>query len=173
MAASWGGLLPSPTCHQSEGHAATGGGFYTTSFPSCQTEVTTGLQLLKQFMISPSATYYLANPISNGDEKRCAVDDSAVVRVINMSLSTNWDGPGDGTSPYADSLLKAVDAAIAGGAIVTIPSATMERRLVRAVAGLKCRRVSRFGKWSDVPPGLLIEFISVEPVGRTPGVERP
>ena len=35
--------------------------------------------------------------------------------VINTSLAFGFDGPGDGTSPFSDSPLKAVDRAVAAG----------------------------------------------------------
>lgn len=116
----------------------TGGGFYTTSFPSCQTGSNHGTAVAESIHdFAPSATYYLANPISNGDVQN-AVQwmTQQGVRVINMSLSKNWDGPGDGTSPYADSPLKAVDAAIAGGAMVTISSGNYGK-------------AAWFGPWQD------------------------
>ena len=39
------------------------------------------------------------------------------VRIINFSQRVIWDGPGDGTSPYSDSPLKAVDSAVSNGAL--------------------------------------------------------
>ena len=68
------------------------------------------------FDIAPEATYYIANPISYGD---LAVAVSWMidhdVNTINYSLREIWSGPGDGTSPYSNSSLRTVDAAVAGG----------------------------------------------------------
>lgn len=68
--------------------------------------------------VAPDATYYIYYARTKGDWKS-AVDwmVSEGVDVINASISREWDGPGDGTSPYTDSPLKAVDAAVAGGSV--------------------------------------------------------
>ena len=68
------------------------------------------------FDIAPEATYYIANPRSYGD-LAVAVDwmIDHDVDTINYSLGEIWSGPGDGTSPYSDSPLRTVDAAVAGG----------------------------------------------------------
>ena len=68
------------------------------------------------FDIAPEATYYIANPISYGD-LAVAVDwmIDHDVDAINYSLGEIWSGPGDGTSPYSNSSLRTVDAAVAGG----------------------------------------------------------
>ena len=72
------------------------------------------------FDIAPNATYYIASPESRGDALG-AVEwmVSEGVDVIGMSESWRWDGPGDGTSPFSDSILNAVDAAVRGGAVWT------------------------------------------------------
>jgi len=71
------------------------------------------------FDIAPQATYYIASyPFSRGDLQSTVnwmVAEN--VDVINMSLAWEWDGPGDGTSPYSDSSLRSVDAAVAGGIV--------------------------------------------------------
>ena len=70
------------------------------------------------FDIAPDAAYYIANPLTRGD-LQAAVQWMADENVdgINMSMKWSWDGPGDGTSPFSDSPLRAVDAAISSGAI--------------------------------------------------------
>ncbi len=70
------------------------------------------------FDIAPEADYYIANPHSLGD-LRAAVDwmVSEGVDVINMSVGFLFHGPGDGTTPFSNSPLRTVDAAVEGGAI--------------------------------------------------------
>ena len=68
------------------------------------------------FDIAPEATYYIASPFSRADLQATVswmIDHD--VDVINMSLSWRWDGPGDGTSPFSESPLRAVDKAVEGG----------------------------------------------------------
>ena len=61
---------------------------------------------------------FIANPISLLDFRQ-TIDwmTSQGIRVINYSAACRWDGPGDGTSPYSDSPLASVNAAVAGGAV--------------------------------------------------------
>ncbi len=68
--------------------------------------------------IAPEATLYIANPRSKGDLKD-AVEwmVSQGVQIINHSVGWTFDGPGDGTSPYSASPLRAVDQAVASGSI--------------------------------------------------------
>ena len=67
--------------------------------------------------IAPGAQLYLANPKTGGD--LISTVDWMIeqeVQVINLSLAWSFDGPGDGTSPFSNSPLRAVDKAVAGGA---------------------------------------------------------
>ena len=68
--------------------------------------------------VAPEASFYIYYATTKGDWKS-AVEwmVSQGVDVINASISREWDGPGDGTSPYTDSPLKAVDAAVTGGSV--------------------------------------------------------
>ena len=63
--------------------------------------------------VAPAVNLYIANPHSLGD-LRDAVDWMAEqeVRVINHSLGRPPDGPGDGTSPFSNSPLRTIDAAV-------------------------------------------------------------
>ena len=63
--------------------------------------------------VAPLVDLYVANPISNGD-LRNAVDWMAGqgVQVINYSKGNLVDGPGNGTSPFSDSPLRTIDAAV-------------------------------------------------------------
>ena len=67
------------------------------------------------FDIAPEATYFIANAVSFWDLKETVgwmVEQG--VDVINMSLSWEWTGPGDGTSPFSFSPLRSVDQAVDG-----------------------------------------------------------
>ena len=68
--------------------------------------------------IAPEASLYIAAPLSPGD-LQTATDwmVSQGVSVIASSLAFNFDGPGDGTSPFSDSSLKTVDRAVSGGIV--------------------------------------------------------
>ncbi len=70
------------------------------------------------FDVAPGATYYLARILNTSHTKE-AVDwlIEKDVDVINFSLAVPWDGPGDGTSPYSNSILKSVDTAVDSGAL--------------------------------------------------------
>ena len=70
------------------------------------------------FDIAPEATYYIANPYSQGDLQATVnwmVEQD--VDVINHSVVWIWEGPGDGTSPFGWSTLRSVDAAVANGIV--------------------------------------------------------
>ena len=68
--------------------------------------------------IAPEVSLYIATPRSLGD-LQTATDwmVSQGVSVIVHSVTHEYDGPGDGTSPFSDSPLRAVDRAVAGGSI--------------------------------------------------------
>ena len=68
--------------------------------------------------IAPEASLYLASVRSNGDLAEIVRWMSAQgVSVINMSLGWQFDGNGDGTSPYPNSPLNVLDAAVARGIV--------------------------------------------------------
>ena len=66
--------------------------------------------------VAPEVELYIANPMSWGDLQDAAgwMAEQGV-QVINMSLGWGADGPGDGTSPFSDSPLRTVDAAVSNG----------------------------------------------------------
>ena len=68
--------------------------------------------------IAPEASLYIAAPWSLGD-LQTATDwmVSQGVSVIVHGVLYEYDGPGDGTSPFSDSPLKTVDRAVAGGIV--------------------------------------------------------
>lgn len=94
-------------------------GVPTFVLANCESETVHGTGVTETIVdIAPGATIYIANPMSEGDLRATA--DWMVaqgVEVINMSLAWTWDGPGDGTSPLADSPLNTVDRAVTGGAV--------------------------------------------------------
>ena len=66
--------------------------------------------------IAPDATLYIADVSTNGDVRDAVnwmIEEG--VTVINMSLGSSWDGSGDGTSRFEDSLLNTVDVAADNG----------------------------------------------------------
>ena len=70
------------------------------------------------FDIAPEADYYIADTSSYSD-LLSTVNwmVSQGVDVINMSLSWGFTGPGDGTTPYSNTPLRSLDAAVSGGII--------------------------------------------------------
>ena len=92
-------------------------GVFTSNLADCENGNDHGTAVSETLLdIAPDAALYIANPGSWGD-MRSTVDwlVSQDVDVINQSRSSIWDGPGDGTSPYSDSPLRSVDAAVSGG----------------------------------------------------------
>ena len=68
--------------------------------------------------IAPEVSLYIATPQSSGD-LQTATDwmVSQGVSVIVHSITHQYDGPGDGTSPFSNSPLRAIDRAVAGGSV--------------------------------------------------------
>ena len=79
--------------------------------------------------IAPDASLYVATPWSHGDTHD-AVDwmASEGVSVIVYPLSSAFDGPGDGTSPFGDSRLKAVDRAVSSKIVWVSAAGNYARR---------------------------------------------
>ena len=68
--------------------------------------------------IAPEVSLYIATPRSLGD-LQTTTDwmASQGVSVIVHSITHQYDGPGDGTSPFSNSPLRAIDRAVAGGSV--------------------------------------------------------
>ncbi|MXY47385.1 MAG: S8 family serine peptidase [Chloroflexi bacterium] len=98
------------------------------------------------FDIAPEADYYIANVWSLGDLlKTVEWMESEGVAVINMSLGFSFHGPGDGTTPYSNSSLRIVDAAVSGG-IIWVNAAGNQAR------------ANWFGRYSDSNTNNVHEF---------------
>lgn len=103
----------------------------TTRLSDCEVDGVHGTAVSEAVIdVAPDAQLYIAQPISDGD-LRNAVDWMAEqgVQVINHSLGAVVDGPGDGTSPFSDSPLRTVDAAVAAG-ITWVNAAGNSARMV-------------------------------------------
>lgn len=94
-------------------------GLPTSTLSACNTGSGHGTAVAETLMdVAPAAQLFIANPISRLDFMDAMNWMAASgVKVINYSAARPWDGPGDGTSPFADSPLRAVDQAVAGGAV--------------------------------------------------------
>ena len=112
------GLMGSELPSSVEARCYTDVGIFTANLTDCETgDDPHGTAVTEAaFDIASEATYYIANPISLGDLANVvAWMTDHDVDIINHSVSRIWSGPGDGTSPYSNSTLKTVDAAVAGG----------------------------------------------------------
>ena len=92
---------------------------YTSDIADCEYDEEHGTAVAEAlFDIAPGATFYISQSTGKA-QLRDTVDwmISEGVSVINMSLGYVWDGPGDGTSPFGNSLLKTVDHAVDSGII--------------------------------------------------------
>ena len=109
----------------------TGIGIFSSNLADCETNSSYGTVVAETLLdIAPDVGLYISNPRGSRGDLRTAVDwmvDQGV-DVINYSAHWSWDGPGDGTSPYANSPLKTVDAAINGGAMWTSSAGNAARR---------------------------------------------
>ena len=97
------------------------GGSYISDIAKCE-EVLSGKHGTAVtetiFDIAPEAEYYLATASSKGQVREVTewmVEEG--VQVINYSMNNRWDGPGDGTSPFGDSLLNTIDYAVENGVL--------------------------------------------------------
>jgi hypothetical protein len=96
-----------------------GVGVWEETLAACDTYADHGTAVAESLSdVAPDARLYLATPYSTLDVAT-SVNwmVSQGVEVINLSVTFIWDGPGDGTSPYPDSPLKSIDAAVAGGSL--------------------------------------------------------
>ena len=96
-------------------------GSFTSNLADCDDGETHGTAVAEAvFDMAPGIDLYVADPISSLDEQRTvAWMTSNGIRIINASFFSGlmFEGPGDGTSPYTNSLYALVDRAVAGGAL--------------------------------------------------------
>ena len=112
------GLMGSELPSAVEARCYTDVGIFTANLTDCETgDDPHGSAVTEAaFDIAPEATYYIANPTSWGDLANVvAWMTDHDVDIINHSVGWIWSGPGDGTSPYSNSTLRTVDAAVAAG----------------------------------------------------------
>ena len=105
-----GGELPATV----KARCYTGLGRFTSDLADCDNRSNYGTAVAESAVdIAPEVSLYIANPGTKGDF-RSTVDwmISEGVSVINHSVTWTFDGPGDGTSPFSYSPLKAVDRAV-------------------------------------------------------------
>ena len=94
-------------------------GVFTSNLDDCGNNSKHGTATAENIMdIAPDVFLYIARYRSPGDF-RDTVNwmISEGVSVINRSLGGSFDGPGDGTSPFPNSLLNTIDRAVEGGII--------------------------------------------------------
>ena len=92
-------------------------GVFTQNLSDCEVRSSHGTAVAEAVMdIAPQVSLYIARP-SSGADLQATADwmVSEGVSVINRSVSSSFDGPGDGTSPNSISPLKTVDRAVDGG----------------------------------------------------------
>ena len=94
-------------------------GVFSSTLADCETDTVHGTAVAEAVVdIAPAVALYIANPISGSDLQAAASWMlSQGVDVINHSVGWTWTGPGDGTSPFSNDPLGAVDIAVAGGTI--------------------------------------------------------
>ena len=91
----------------------------SSSLADCEVDGSHGTAVAETVIdVAPEVQLYIAQPQSGGD-LRDAIDwmvDNGV-HVINRSQGFIYQGPGDGTSPFTDSRLRSIDAAVDGGIV--------------------------------------------------------
>ena len=80
-------------------------GLFTQNLDDCENGEAHGTAVSEAIIdIAPDVSFYIANLSSSGDLRE-TVDwmVSEGISVVNFSISADFDGPGDGTSPYSNS----------------------------------------------------------------------
>ena len=92
-------------------------GVFSSTLADCETDSVHGTAVTEAAVdIAPSVSLYIANPSSFSDlQSTASWMVGQGVQVINHSVGWIWQGPGDGTSPFSNSVLSTVDTAVTGG----------------------------------------------------------
>ena len=96
----------------------------SSSLADCEVDGAHGTAVAETIIdVAPEVQLYIAHPQSGGDQTD-AIDWMVEngVHVINRSLGGGYEGPGDGTSWFSNSILNNIDTAVSGG-IVFVNSA--------------------------------------------------
>ena len=91
----------------------------SSSLADCEADSVHGTATAETVIdVAPEVQLYIAQPQSRADLMD-AVDWMVEngVDVINRSLGSGYEGPGDGTSYFSDGVIRSVDAAVAGGIV--------------------------------------------------------
>ena len=146
LAALIGSELPAPAS-AIIARCYTGISEFTSNLDDCQANYIQGTIAAESLLdIAPDASLYISNPQSLGAFRE-AVDwmVGQGVDVINFPGGWSWDGPGDGSSPFRDSPLQAVDAAVDGGAIFVTAAGNFHG-------------ATWLGSWSDPDADRILNF---------------
>ena len=96
----------------------------SSSLADCEVDGAHGTAVAETIIdVAPEVQLYIAHPQSGGDQRDAInwmVENG--VHVINRSLGGGYEGPGDGTSWFSNSMLNNIDNAVSGG-IVFVNSA--------------------------------------------------
>ena len=91
----------------------------SSSLADCEVDSAHGTAVAETVIdVAPEVQLYIANARTSGDLVD-AVDWMVEngVHVINRSLGSVYEGPGDGTSYFSNGVLRSIDAAVSGGAV--------------------------------------------------------
>ncbi len=102
-----------------QAHCYTSIGSFTPDLSGCDNGATHGTAVAEAvFDMAPGVELYIASTESHSDTLQATEWMTANgVRIINASFGSMFDGPGDGTSPFSNSLYVAVNQAAAAGAL--------------------------------------------------------
>jgi hypothetical protein len=94
-------------------------GVFTSTLADCENGEVHGAAVSEAILdMAPQVSLYVSNPSSATDLLLTAtwmVEQG--VTVINRSMGVSYQGPGDGTSPFSNSIFATIDAAVSGGAL--------------------------------------------------------
>ena len=94
-------------------------GVFTSDLDDCENGSSHGTAVAEAIIdIAPGATLYIATASSNADNLATVnwMTEQGVT-IINRSMGSIYQGPGDGTSPLPNNPFTMIDAAVSGGAL--------------------------------------------------------